>query len=187
MPTPSRIDQVAGELRAASAAAQEVCGRVGTGRLLERPGAEKWSVAECITHLRISSEINFPLWESAFQTARTAGLSGREPYRADFLGRFLAWSLEPPPRFKIRTPTRFEPVDTGPAEQVLPAFLASQDRVLAAMESAKDLALDKIKIVSPVNARLRYNIWSSLLITTAHQRRHLWQADQAGKAIRDRA
>jgi hypothetical protein len=101
----------------------------------------------------------------------------------DLAGRFLAWGLEPPPKFKIRTPPPFQPVDTGPAEQVLPAFLASQDRILAIINDAKDLPLDRIKMTSPFNTYLRYSLWSSFVITTAHERRHLWQADGVRQAI----
>jgi hypothetical protein len=41
------------------------------------------------------------------------------------------------------------------------------------------LALDRIKVASPVDPRVRYNVWSSFNMTDAHQRRHLWQAERA--------
>jgi DinB superfamily len=179
----SRIVAITEELRAASARAEALCARMATARLQERPGPEKWSVGECIAHLRLTSEVNFPLWQEALRIARQEGVHGAEPFRVDLAGRLLAWGLEPPAKFRIRTSPPFQPIDTGPAEQVLPAFLASQDRILAIIDGAKDLPLDRIKMTSPFNAYVRYSVWSSFVITTAHERRHLWQADRVRQTI----
>ena len=39
-------------------------------------------------------------------------------------------------------------------------------------------------MASPVEARIRYSIWSSFLVNAAHERRHLWQAEQALQKLR---
>ena len=46
---------------------------------------------------------------------------------------------------------------------------------------------DKVKLVSPFNARLKYNALAAFRILAAHQRRHLWQAERALESARWRA
>jgi hypothetical protein len=41
-----------------------------------------------------------------------------------------------------------------------------------------------VKMASPVDSRVRYSIWSSFVVTAAHERRHLWQAEQAISRVR---
>jgi hypothetical protein len=36
-----------------------------------------------------------------------------------------------------------------------------------------------VRITSPFNERVRYNVYSALTILAVHQHRHLWQAEQA--------
>jgi hypothetical protein len=41
-----------------------------------------------------------------------------------------------------------------------------------------------MKIISPFDRRVRYNVFSAFRIVVAHQRRHLWQAEQAVASLR---
>lgn len=158
---------------------------VSPARLMERPAPEKWSAAECLEHLRLSSEPYFALLDQAFEQARgKAGLLAPGPFQRDFWGRMLEWFLEPPPKFRFGAPPRFQPVQIAAPERVLEEFLASQEQLIARVERADGLALDKIKIVSPFDPRgkLKYNVLSCFRIHTAHQRRHLLQAERALEA-----
>jgi hypothetical protein len=49
--------------------------------------------------------------------------------------------------------------------------------------SATGLAIDKVRVTSPVYARISYNVYGAFCILTAHERRHLWQAEQICKAL----
>jgi hypothetical protein len=41
-------------------------------------------------------------------------------------------------------------------------------------------------MISPFDSRVRYNLFSAFRIIAAHQRRHLWQAEQAIGSLKDR-
>jgi hypothetical protein len=99
------------------------------------------------------------------------------------MGKLLAWSLEPPPWLKFKAKAPFQPVEFGPAERVLPDFLAVQEQIEACVHEATGLAVDRVEIVSPVDARAKYNGFAALQIVAAHERRHLWQAEQARKKL----
>ena len=88
----------------------------------------------------------------------------------------LLWSLEPPPRFRVKTTAPFKPVDVEPVAEVLPAFLALQDELRKRVEAADGLAVDRVKVTSPFLSNVKYNVYSAFVIALAHERRHLWQA-----------
>jgi hypothetical protein len=176
--TMTRVAQVSDALRAVSAWAEKLSGTVSAEELSRRPAPERWSAAECLEHLAISANWYEPVWREAYAAARQRGARGAEPYRMDLLGRLLNWSLEPG-RFKYNTPARFQPVDCGTAEHALATFLASQNMVLSFIEEGAGLPLDRMIIVSPANAKVRYSVWSSFVILSTHGRRHMRQAEIA--------
>ncbi|MGE3176504.1 MAG: DinB family protein [Vicinamibacterales bacterium] len=154
---------------------------VGADALVGRPAPTRWSAAECLAHLNLSIEPYFPAWHEA-----VSGLDGRSVppahrYRLDFWGRVLTWTLEPPPRFRFPAPAAFHPVELGEVATVLPAFLDHQQRLLELIDRAAGKPVDAVRIASPFDprGRVRYSVWSSFCVTLAHERRHLWQAEQA--------
>ena len=127
-----QLEEIAAQLRAASGRARAVAALAGEARLTQRPAPGKWSVGECLTHLRVSSELYFQVWPSVLASARQQNLRGNGPFKMDFWGKILTWALEPPPRIRLRAPAVSRPpAELGPAERILPAFLESQDRLLA--------------------------------------------------------
>lgn len=66
---------------------------------------------------------------------------------------------------------------------MLSRFLASQALLLDAMADARGLAIDRIKITSPFSSHLRYSVWSSFCVNSAHERRHVWQAERAADEL----
>lgn len=152
---------------------------VGPTALLRQPKPESWSAAQCMVHLNLSADSYFPLWAQEFKRATHAQPRESAYHRLDFWGRILVWTLEPPPRFRFPTSAKFQPAIDGAAEQVLPDFLDRQRRILQTLQEARNFDVERIKVASPFDARIRYSIWSSFCITAAHERRHLWQAERA--------
>jgi hypothetical protein len=64
---------------------------------------------------------------------------------------------------------------------LLDSFLQGQHQVLALIALAEGLAVDRIKISSAFDHRVRYSVWSSFRANLSHQRRHLWQAEQVSE------
>ena len=167
------------QFQANSASARELCASISPENMLQRPSNHGWSMGECIEHLAITTRNYLELADKAFLNApRAAG-----PYKKDFTGRLLAWYLDPPYRRKDKTLPAYEPPKLT-AERVLPDFLASQEQLLARLEQANGLALDQIKVRSSFNEKIAYNLYSFFCILAAHQRRHLWQADNVRKTIK---
>ena len=63
------------------------------------------------------------------------------------------------------------------------AFEESQAQLAKTIQSAAGLAIDRVRVESPVYARFRYNVYGALCMLAAHERRHLWQMEQILKAL----
>ncbi len=175
----TRIEELEAQFLAISARAKVLVDLAGEKLSIQRPRAGSWSAAECLEHLNVSADNFFAVWPQAISQAGTRQGEGSRPYKVDFWGRVLAWILEPPARFRSRTPKWFEPAEALEIGPVLQGFLDRQQRIVATLHKCRGRAVDAVKIASPVDARIHYSVWSSFVVTAAHERRHLWQAEQA--------
>lgn len=66
----------------------------------------------------------------------------------------------------------------GTREEALGDFLRPQGELSDRLRSADGLDLSQLMITSPFDQRLTYHLYSCSRVLPAHQRRHLWQADQ---------
>lgn len=155
------------------------------GRLFTvRPNASSWSAAECLSHLSISTEMFLPVLQKALDDARKRGVNTKRQPKMDVMGRVLRWFLEPPIRQRVKTRAPFVPRSVRAKAEAFGEFAALQSKLAEQIIAARDIDLNKIKIVSPFDKRVRYNIYSAFRIVIAHQRRHLWQAEQAVASLR---
>lgn len=152
-----------------------------------RPESESWSIAECLEHLSLSSESFLQLIGDARHQARENHIFRTGPYKMDKMGRLLNWTMRPPARIKVRTSEKFQPNPILVHEEVLPRFLSLQERLKAEIAAVDGIDLTKVTVHSPSAKRIKYNLFSCFVLIITHQRRHLWQAENAKRAIvRDR-
>lgn len=145
--------------------------------LRKRPSAASWSALECVVHLNLSTQAMLPGIEQAVAAAGPASPANQAP-RADFTGRLLAWSLEPPARLKMKTTRIAEPLEAGSPQLVSEEFARQHRQLLELLHAAAGKRIDQQKMKSPF-ANVRYNAYSGFRIVAAHDRRHLWQARKA--------
>ncbi|MDP9262855.1 MAG: DinB family protein [Acidobacteriota bacterium] len=170
-----QLDDVKAQFDAVSARARQLMTGASADILTRRPQPGRWSATECIAHLTLTNQHYPPLIQGALDQAPP----GDGPYGMDFRGRLLRWILEPPYRSGVKTMPSMEPQSGESPEQVLAAFLVSQKEILKLLEAARSKALEKTTITSPFSKRMRYNAYSCFQVLAAHERRHLWQAEQA--------
>ncbi|HEX3126393.1 MAG TPA: hypothetical protein VH394_03615 [Thermoanaerobaculia bacterium] len=109
--------------------------------------------------------------------------TGEGPFRRDFVGWLLVRLTEPPVLLRTRTAAPFVPAEVGPAAEVLADFDRLQDPLAAMVRRSAGLALDRVDVVSPFDARFHYNAYSTFRILAAHQRRHLWLGERIRKGL----
>ena len=180
-----QLDEIKIQLDAASQKASSTVNSVSFEQLKQRPKPDKWSIAECLVHLNLSSQAEIDVLNDAYKQIPTKQISAEKQFKMDLLGRFLKWTLEPPPMsiFKVKTTEKFQPVAIEPLSEILPTFLALQEQPKASVDAANGLPLDQIKVVSPFSSKIKYNLLSCFNILLAHERRHLWQAEKVKEAL----
>jgi hypothetical protein len=152
--------------------------RVAANRWAYRTDPKRWSVAECVAHLNLSSAAYLPLLTHAVAEARAVGTPAPGRYRHNPVGWLLWRTMGPPVRLRTRTIAAFVPSATAPAPQLVAEFEQLQEAQVALLRAADGLPLGRVMVTSPFNARVRYNLYSCFAILARHQHRHLWQAEQ---------
>jgi SAM-dependent methyltransferase len=179
-----QLERIHGELTDARRRAHEIAAPLGPERWSTRPAVDEWSVAECLIHLNLTSGAFLPLIRDAIARGRDRQLFSAGPYRRDVVGWVLSWLTEPPVRLRIKTTASFVPASVDPKDRVLEAFDMLQEQLTVCVREADGLALGRLRVISPFDARIKYNLYSCLRIIPAHQRQHLAQAQEVIDSFR---
>ena len=182
-----QLGEIKTQLDEASIQAERLVQSVSAGQFIQRPQSDKWSIAECLIHLNLSSKAEIEVIEDVCEKTDAKRDYTDRKFKPDFFGRILIWTLEPPPMFfsKMKTTEPFQPVEIDAPGKILPEFLALQEKLKAQVDAVNGLPLDEIKVVSPFDRRVKYNLLSFFHILLAHERRHLWQAAKVKEAFDD--
>ncbi len=146
----------------------------------ERTEADRWSVAECVDHLNLTSEAYIPRIRVAIAEARAMNTKKSTRYKRDLPGRLLAMMIGPLPMLgkmrlgRVKTTPDFVPKGSHPKQATLAAFKRDQGELIALIREADGLPIDKVKIKSPFG-NISYNCYSAFVILPRHQARHLDQ------------
>jgi hypothetical protein len=182
----SHLQAVVDDLRGARLRLDTLVQRVPDDWWGRRPAPDRWSVAECIAHLNLTSAAFLPRIREALAVPRR--LDGHAPrrYRRDPIGWILWKVMGPTVRLRLRTPATFVPTRSDAPHVLADTFARLQDEQIACVRDAEGLPLDRITIASPFDARVKYNLYSCLTILPRHQHRHLSQAEQAWRELQRR-
>jgi hypothetical protein len=145
----------------------------------ERRHPGRWSAAECVAHLNLTSAAYLPVLADGLTRARRLDAGPQRRYRHDLVGWLLWRSMAPPVRVRTKTSAPFVPGAVAGRVDLVAAFERLQEEQLRAVEQADGLAIDRVRVPSPFDPRVRYNLYACLSILPRHQERHLWQAERA--------
>ena len=166
---------------------QAVCAGLDESQFNWRPGPERWSIGECLVHLNVAVTRTLPAFDRAIAEARAEGRLARdnEPARYGWFSRWMVRSMEPPPKRRMKTfPIFAVPAGgTHAPASVLTEFLAVREQFAERVRQADGLDLRGTKAISPVNRLLRLPLGAYFQFVIAHDRRHLWQAQQVRQRL----
>ena len=166
------------ELEGAEARLRALAASVREGWWIRRPDPDRWSIAECVAHLNLASEAYLPLIREAIARARALVRPAPRRFRRDPAGWLLWRTMGPPVRVRVPTAAPFIPQAQTSEAGLLDRFFQLQAEQIEAVRQSDGLPLDRVRVTSPFNAKLRYNLYSCLTILPPHQHRHLWQAER---------
>ena len=141
-----------------------------------KPAPDAWSIAQCIDHLNVTARLYLPLLDEGIADAIRQGLYGEGPFSYWWLARMFVRMLEPPPRFRTRSPAAFHPPPARTRHEIMAAFRAYQVQYIDRLRQANGLDLARARVRSVAASWIRMPLGSGFAVMTAHERRHLWQA-----------
>jgi DinB superfamily len=172
------LQAVLDEFEAASSRLQSLCHRAPAEQWARRPAPDRWSIGECVAHLNLTSAGMLPRLRSGLDEARRSGHAAAARYRRDPIG-WLIWRTQgPPPKRKFKTAASFVPRAARPMAELVAEFHDLQAQQMALVREADGLPITRVRMTSPFDSRVKYNLFSALTILPRHQHRHLWQAEQ---------
>lgn len=149
---------------------------------LKRPEQDTWCIAECFSHLINFGKIYLDTIQRGYDT-HAPSKTGDSP---DFPPRIywkwiIAW-FEPPYNIKVKTFSPFEPdpVSGYTRYQVLENFTDLQERFITQLKQANQQGHDlgNVYVNNPIFSFVKMTLSECYAVTSAHQRRHIWQARQ---------
>jgi hypothetical protein len=177
------LDAAAEQFEATTRDARTLAGSFSDGELNWRPAPGRWSIGQCLAHLATSTDKALPAIDRAIATARARQWVDTGPVRYGWFARWMTGSMEPPPKRRMKTFAIFQPpAETLHRDDVLRELAASRGRLLERVRAAAGFDLKRPIVVSPVSAFFRMPLGAYLAFLAAHDRRHLWQAQQVRQA-----
>lgn len=179
-----QLDAIRSEFLSAQRRLHQLADALPAERWAERPHPDRWSVGECVGHLNLTAPAYREAVLAALEECRRQGDPAPRRYRRDPAGWLLWRTMGPPVRFRTRTKAAFVPNGDTPAHELIAEFDRLQAEQIGWVAMADGLAIDRVRMASPFDARVRYSLYSGLTILPRHQHRHLWQAERAAQALR---
>ena len=139
-------------------------------------GGFGWSIAQCIDHLNVSARLYLPQLDEGIANAIRQGRYSEGPFTYWWIARLFVKLLEPPPRFRSKTPAAFEPPSGRTRRAIMAAFRAYQVQYIDRLRQANGLDLARARVRSPAVSWIIMPLGSGFAAMVAHEQRHLWQA-----------
>jgi hypothetical protein len=158
------------------AAAQRLVARLNDASFVRPPDAHRWSPAECIAHLTITNDAYLPHIRASVAAGKLLPPATKK-YRRDVAGFLLSRRLEPTPSSARKTPAHSDAIHLKPRMETLAAYIKSQRELQYLAWDSAGLDLERLKIASPFNPSVRYNLYSAYRVLGALGRRHIAQAE----------
>ncbi|HMG75440.1 MAG TPA: DinB family protein [Pyrinomonadaceae bacterium] len=160
-----------------SKAARELFSGLSTAQLNWKPAPEKWSIAQCLDHLAITSHEFDGYFSDALVRGRKKWPGTIGPaYRPSFMGGWLIKQVNPEGGRNLTAPKVFRPSESSNIDEPLAKFLKQQGRFIEFVRETSGVDYNKTKLRSPVTPLIRYSLADAFVVTVVHGRRHLGQA-----------
>jgi hypothetical protein len=171
------------DLRAVEQRLRLLQGSLPPGVWFQPPAAGRWSPADCVAHLNLTSSTALPLIQEGLRDAVNRGNRSASRYRRDVVG-WLVWKLLAPSNgLRMRTIKGWVPASGESSDTVLDDFARLQSELIACVREADQLPIDRVTVRSPYDARLKCNLYATLTIIPRHQQRHVLQAERAAARV----
>ncbi len=140
-------------------------------------GGRQWSIAQCLHHLALTTELYAQALDVAIDAAPPA--TPDAPSTPNLLGRLLIWAIEPPVRIGVPARPELMPPSHHVPETLARQYDESLDRLSALAERALRIDAGRARYANPLAGGVQsFNVATGVMVMLAHNRRHLVQAER---------
>jgi hypothetical protein len=164
------------EAQAIATDARKTFGHLNGTQLNWKPGADRWSVAQCFSHLIAINSDYFPIIERIARGDYTPSWQERLPLLPRLFGSLVLSAVQPDAARKFKANPRFNPSSSAIEPDIVAKFEAHQRAVVDHMRMTERIDLRRLIITSPVASVATYSLLDAYRIIVAHERRHMEQA-----------
>lgn len=144
-----------------------------------KPAPDKWSIAQCLDHLTVTSRQFEPYLTAALVRGQKRWpVSVAPAYRPSFIGEWLIKQVDPETGRNLPAPKVFRPAESSTIQGALESFIKQQERFLEFIRRSAGIDYNKTRLRSPVTPLMRYSLADAFVVTVVHGRRHLAQAQR---------
>lgn len=174
--SPNLLDTIAVESAKNSVTARELIRDLSEPQLNWKPAPDKWSIAQCLDHLAVTSGKFGSYFTDALARGRRKWPVKSPPvYRPSFVGGWLIKQVEPQTGRNLPAPKVFRP-SASEIRDAAEKFLQQQTRFLEFVRQTEGIDYNKTRLRSPVTPLMRYSLGDAFVVTVLHEQRHLGQA-----------
>ena len=137
-----------------------------------------WSIGQCLEHIGNINDLYGSAVRSGVDSARSKGWRRTGPIKSSRAGEWFIASQEPPVKRRLRAPSSVLPQSTKSRTDVLAHYHDAHKRIRELIADCADLDVNRAKFTNPFLSLIKVRVGTGLRIIPAHDRRHLWQADQ---------
>lgn len=171
--------QLTTELNEATQRARKLVERTDGRVFTVRPSPTSWSAAECLSHLTLIGKAFIPVIQEAIAKAKRSGTKRKRRPHIDMFGSALRWLMEPPARSHFKTAPPLVPRAARPKFEAWAEFASLQSQLMYEALEANEVEFRAVRVPSVFDRRIHYTLYWAFRIIAAHERRHLWQAENA--------
>ena len=141
-----------------------------------KPSESSWSIAECLDHLIATNSLYFKVFEDIKNHQVTNSFFARIPGWSRLWSNMILKSVDPETKRKSKTFGVFKPRHSDYARTIIDTFLNNQYRLVAYLHELDGYNdHHKMKVTSPVSAKVVLDLQSAINILWKHEVRHLNQ------------
>lgn len=176
---PDDLQAIVEQIDAADLAAESLSASLTDEQFHWQPdGGRKWSVAQCLEHLALNNVLYSAAVREGVAAARAKGWTRQGPLAPGLFGRWFVRGLEPPVRMRARTRGSVRPGSGLTREQILLRYHDAHQGVRALVQECAEIDTNRATYKNPFLRFVWMKVSTGLQAITAHDRRHLWQAEE---------
>ncbi len=149
----------------------------------QRPG-ETWSVGQCLDHLAVMNVFYVPGFVPLVERARGASAGPFRGLASSAPGQWFINSFEPPVKRRMKSPKQVVPRSAVSRDGIVEAYKNSHASYRALVRASAAVDVTRVKGPNPFFSFVPMRVSTVLKIIPAHDRRHLWQAQNVKRALR---